>query len=296
MLALVYVTLRFIHFGALMLIFGNALYSVWFAPSSLQRLMLRRFQAQQKMAALISLATALLMFAVQGGMMGNGWPDVLSADIWRSVLGTQFGGVWLWQIILAIITAGAAWLAPQKGSRLLLLAMGQFVLLAGVGHAAMDDGAPGALHRLNHAIHLLCAATWLGGLLPLLFCMRLSSGRWQTAAVYTMMRFSRVGHYAVAGVIFTGIINALFITGIQCALADGLRKNVVVQMCAGGVDGGNCAGESVFSGATLSPGYRVGANPFYQDDTGRSGAGRVGTGHGQSVCDLGTLLTRFKDI
>jgi putative copper export protein len=27
--------LRFIHFGALMLIFGNALYSVWFAPSSL---------------------------------------------------------------------------------------------------------------------------------------------------------------------------------------------------------------------------------------------------------------------
>ncbi|MEI9854663.1 copper homeostasis membrane protein CopD [Enterobacter mori] len=231
MLALVYVALRFIHFGALMLIFGNALYSVWFAPSSLQRLMLRRFQAQQKMAALISLVTALLMFAVQGGMMGNGWPDVLSTDIWRSVLGTQFGGVWLWQIILAIITAGAAWLAPQKGSRLLLLAMGQFVLLAGVGHAAMDDGAPGALHRLNHAIHLLCAATWLGGLLPLLFCMRLSSGRWQTAAVYTMMRFSRVGHYAVAGVIFTGIINALFITGINVPWQAGYVKMLLFK-CA----------------------------------------------------------------
>ncbi|MBT9424376.1 copper homeostasis membrane protein CopD [Enterobacter oligotrophicus] len=213
MLALCYVALRFIHFGALMLIFGNALYSVWFAPSSLHRLMVRRFQLQQKIAAVISLTAALLMFSVQGGLMGNGWSDVLRPAIWHSVLGTQFGSVWLWQIILAVITAGAAWLAPQRGARLLLLSLGQFVLLAGVGHATMNEGAAGALQRLNHAIHLLCAATWLGGLLPLLFCMHLAKGRWQTAAIYTMMRFSRVGHYAVAGVLLTGIVNALFILG-----------------------------------------------------------------------------------
>lgn len=54
MLALCYIGLRFIHFGALMLIFGNALYSVWFAPSSIQRLMSRRFQLQQKVAAFVS--------------------------------------------------------------------------------------------------------------------------------------------------------------------------------------------------------------------------------------------------
>lgn len=215
MLASLYVALRFIHFGALMLMFGNALYSVWFAPSSLHRLMSRRFQTQQKIAAAIGLASALLMFGVQGGLMANGWADVFSPDIWRAVLGTQFGGVWLWQIVLAAITVGAAWLAPLKGARMLLLAMGQLVLLAGVGHAAMNEGATGALQRLNHAAHLLCAATWLGGLLPLLFCMHLAKGRWQTAAIYTMMRFSRVGHYAVAGVVLTGVINALFILGIH---------------------------------------------------------------------------------
>ncbi|WP_370971729.1 copper homeostasis membrane protein CopD [Enterobacter wuhouensis] len=215
MLALLYVALRFIHFGALMLMFGNALYSVWFAPSSLHRLMSRRFQTQQKIAAAIGLASALLMFGVQGGLMANGWADVFSPDIWRAVLGTQFGGVWLWQIVLAAITVGGAWLAPLKGARMLLLAMGQLVLIAGVGHAAMNEGATGALQRLNHAVHLLCAATWLGGLLPLLFCMHLAKGRWQTAAIYTMMRFSRVGHYAVAGVVLTGVINALFILGIH---------------------------------------------------------------------------------
>lgn len=214
MLAFIYVGLRFIHFGALMLIFGNAVYSVWFAPSSLHRLMTRRFQAQQQIASLVSLLSAFLMFMIQAGLMGNGWGDVFNPDVLQSVLATQFGSVWLWQIILAVITACAAWLAPQKGSRLLLLAMGQFVLLAGVGHAAMNDGAVGAMQRINHALHLLCAATWVGGLLPLLFCMHLAKGRWQTAAIYTMMRFSRVGHYAVAGVVLTGAINGLFILGI----------------------------------------------------------------------------------
>ncbi|KZP67620.1 hypothetical protein A3N40_14140 [Enterobacter cloacae subsp. dissolvens] len=214
MLAFIYVGLRFIHFGALMLIFGNALYSVWFAPSSLHRLMTRRFQAQQQIASLVSLLSAFLMFMIQAGLMGNGWGDVFNPDVLQSVLATQFGSVWLWQIILAVITVCAAWLAPQKGSRLLLLAMGQFVLLAGVGHAAMNDGAVGAMQRINHALHLLCAATWVGGLLPLLFCMHLAKGRWQTAAIYTMMRFSRVGHYAVAGVVLTGAINGLFILGI----------------------------------------------------------------------------------
>jgi putative copper resistance protein D len=116
-------------------------------------------------------------------------------------------------MILALVMTGVAWLAPQKGARVLLLAMGQFILLAGVGHAAMNTGMMGGLQRANHAIHLLCAASWLGGLLPLLFCMHHVKGRWQTAAIYTMMRFSRAGHYAVAGVILTGVINALFILG-----------------------------------------------------------------------------------
>lgn len=215
MLALSYVVLRFIHFGALMLIFGNALYSAWLAPFSLHRLMTRRFQQQQKVMAVVSLLSALLMFGLQGGLMGNGWSDAWRPEIWGTVASTQYGSVWVWQIILALITTATAWIAPQKGARLLLLAMGQFFLLAGVGHAAMNEGIAGGVQRVNHAVHLLCAATWIGGLLPLLFCMQLAKGRWHVAAIYTMMRFSRVGHYAVAGVIFTGVINALFILGLN---------------------------------------------------------------------------------
>lgn len=216
MLAFSYVALRFVHFAALMLIFGNAFYSAWLAPFSLHRLMTRRFQWQQKIAALVSLFTALLMLAVQGGLMGDGWADVVQPDIWHAVASTRFGGVWLWQIVLALLTAGAAWIAPAKNARLLLLlATGQFILLAGVGHAAMREGVPGVLQRFNHAIHLLCAATWMGSLLPLVFCMRLAKGRWRIPAIYTMIRFSRIGHYAVAGVILTGIVNSVLILGLS---------------------------------------------------------------------------------
>lgn len=215
MLASIYVALRFAHFAALMLIFGNALYSSWLAPRALTRLMTRRCCRQQQIAVLVSFATALLMLAFQGGLMGNGWQDLFRPAIWLAVTGTQFGSVWVWQIIFALLTACAVWLAPTRNARLVvLLAAGQFILLAGVGHAAMRDGPVGFAQRLNHALHLLCAATWLGGLLPLLFCLRLANGRWGKQAIATMMRFSRAGHYAVAGVICTGIVNALLIQGV----------------------------------------------------------------------------------
>jgi putative copper resistance protein D len=47
----------------------------------------------------------------------------------------------------------------------------------------------------------------------LLFCLRLAHGRWQNAAIHTMMRFSRFGHYAVAGVLLSGVANVLLIQG-----------------------------------------------------------------------------------
>jgi putative copper resistance protein D len=49
--------------------------------------MSRRFQSQQKVAALVSLAAAVLMFMLQGGLMGNGWGDVFAPQVWFSVMG-----------------------------------------------------------------------------------------------------------------------------------------------------------------------------------------------------------------
>lgn len=194
--------------------FGYALFGAWWAPGPLRRLLSLRFDNLLRGALLASAATATLMLMVQGGQMGNGWADVANPDIWLAVCQTRFGSVWIWQIILAWIAVVAVWIKPPRFAPLLLvLCIGQLILLASVGHAAMHDGLTGVVQRLNHTVHLLCAGAWLGGLLPFLYCLRLARGRWQQAAVSTMMRFSRYGHAAVAGVIISGVGNTLLIQG-----------------------------------------------------------------------------------
>jgi putative copper export protein len=93
-----------------------------------------------------------------------------------------FGGVWVWQILLAFVALAVVWLKPRRPGRLLLvLFCAQLLLLAGVGHAAMNDGWLGIVQRTNHALHLFCVASWFGGLLPFIYCLRLAHGRWRQA-------------------------------------------------------------------------------------------------------------------
>lgn len=255
MLSGVYVSLRFIHFISLIVAFGCVLYGTWWAPVTLRRLMMQRFYPLMRHLLLASALSALLMLMAQGGLMGSGWPDVWQPAIWQAVAGTQFGSVWIWQILLALVALAVVWLKPRRSGRLLLvLFCAQLLLLAGVGHAAMNDGWLGIVQRTNHAIHLFCVASWVGGLLPFIYCLRLAHGRWRQAAISTMMRFSRYGHLAVAGAIASGAANALLIQGglisaspwgrmllLKCALVAAMvvialvnRYVLVPRMSAGG--------------------------------------------------------------
>jgi len=152
--------------------------------------------------------------------MGDGWSDTVNPTIWQAVLGTQFGAVWTWQLVLALATAVVLVVKPRKIQELLLLlCTAQLILLAGVGHATMQDGFMGAIQRVNHAVHLLSASFWAGGLLPLLVCMWLArKATWRQTAICAMMRFSRYGHLAVAAVIISGIVNSLLIVGWKLPL------------------------------------------------------------------------------
>ena len=224
MLSALYIGLRFVHFASLMMALGCTLFAGWWAPAALRRLLIQRFSVLLRASLIVGAFSAMLMLMVQGGLMGGGWSDTWRPEIWQAVLQTQFGSVWLWQIVLAWVTLGVLWVQPrQMMRRLLLLCVAQFILLAGVGHAAMSDGALGAVQRVNHALHLLCTAAWVGGLVPFLYCLRLAKGRWRQLAIATMMRYSRYGHFAVAGAVATGLINAWLIQGgLTTATAYGL--------------------------------------------------------------------------
>ncbi|WP_259266911.1 copper homeostasis membrane protein CopD [Buttiauxella sp. BIGb0471] len=215
MLPSLYIALRFIHFTALMVLLGSTISCSLLAPKAFKPVLIRRLKWLWQSAVWMTMLSAVMLLCAQAGMMGSGWPDAINPQVWLAVLGTRFGSVWLWQILLGVVTVAVLLLKPRTlQAMLLILAAAQLILLAGVGHAAMREGFVGGLQRLNHAVHLLSAGWWAGGLLPLLMCMRMAKKpRWRGEAITAMMRFSRYGHLAVAAVLLSGVVNSLMILG-----------------------------------------------------------------------------------
>ena len=201
---------RFAHFAALMLAFGMALFAAALAPAPLgPELAVRQRGAVTALAAL-ALASALAWFyLVARAMAGEDFDAGALQDV---ALSTAFGGVWIAHValliaLLALARARAGVVAGVAGLALASLAL--------TGHADMQEGALGDLHRANDALHLVLTAGWLGGLAPFLFCLRLyAAAPERRDALAAMMRYSRAGHVAVPLVLLTGGLDAAMTTGL----------------------------------------------------------------------------------
>ncbi|QHM71331.1 copper homeostasis membrane protein CopD [Mixta intestinalis] len=228
----VYIFCRALHFGALMLLVGSASYSVLLAPRRYRPLPGQRFMPLLSGCALLSLLSALAILAAQTGLMSGDWHNVFQLSIWRAVLSTGFGQAWQLQLLFALLACLS--LAGRGATRqrlLLLCGLIQLCTLALVGHAAMQDGWPGVVQRINHAVHLTGAAFWAGGLLPLLWLMRdAQQPAWRSEAICTMMRFSRYGHLAVALTLISGIINTAFIVGWPLPIDNPYRQWLLLKI------------------------------------------------------------------
>lgn len=214
-LTALYILCRWLHFGALMSLAGGGFYTVLLAPARYRQRLSGRLRPLMMAASGIALLSTLLLLTAQTGLMGDGWGDMLSAEVWQAVLNTGFGRVWQWQCLLALCGCLAWLLRGAAGQRLLLLmALLQLAGLAFVGHAAMLDGWAGGMQRINQMVHLISAAFWAGGLLPVLLLMREARGvSHRYDAIRTLMRFSRYGHLAVALVLLSGVVNSLLLLG-----------------------------------------------------------------------------------
>lgn len=212
-LSLFYLLSRWLHFAALMTLTGGAIYTTLLAPARFRPQLARRLHRLLVAASLLALATAIMLLVAQTGLMADGWRDIGDSAIWQAVLQTRFGQAWQWQLLAALLGVVALSARGQLRQWLLLLSgAGQLVGLAFVGHATMLDGTAGWLQRLNHSVHLLSAAFWAGGLLPVVILMR-DMARFPAGydAIRTLMRFSRYGHLAVALVIISGTIDAFIL-------------------------------------------------------------------------------------
>ena len=201
---------RFAHFLAAMLTFGMSEYLWLYAPERLKLALSPVIRRLALVASLVALATAIVWLQLESAAMADEWSAAIDLDAVGAVLAdTAFGHAWAAHLVLAaalvaVVAFGprTRWAATSLASAALLASFGL------VGHAAMQTGAEGALHRANHAVHLLATGAWIGGLVP--FAMCLSAYRCDDLrkdAVRAMMNFSFWGQFIVVAIILTGVVN-----------------------------------------------------------------------------------------
>jgi putative copper resistance protein D len=206
---------RFAHFASTMALFGATAFLGFLAPSRLVGRLDRTIRTLGVTMAIFAVATAVAWLLLEAGEMGEGWGDVLDPGVVASVLsGTAFGRVWIGRLALGAVLAGLVILAPTRRRAAAILS-GLFLATLGlIDHASMREGAMGVLERLNQAAHLTCGGFWVGSLPPLLFslpCLRDAAVRREAGVA--LRRFSRLGHFAVAGIFVTGAVNTTIILG-----------------------------------------------------------------------------------
>jgi copper resistance protein D len=210
---------RFVHFVAVSVLFGGSLFRLCIQPHGLgiDRPLPRMIDLLAVVAALLS---ALAWFVGVSASMAGSPSEMVNPEIMAALLfETQFGRLWIARLILiaALVALIFAWRGRTQRREIALLVLSGTLTasLAGVGHGSSGAGWLGPAHLVADMIHLLCAATWLGGLVCLVIILhRAVLGRdiASIGAMQTLLpRFSRVGYVAVAILLMTGCFNAIIL-------------------------------------------------------------------------------------
>lgn len=234
-MTLLWLALRALHFTVLILLVGSTFYTTLLAPAAFRASLAVRLFPQVKWSAWLVLITALTMLATQNVLMSGDWRNLSETAVWLAVFSTRWGSVWQWQLLFSLCGVVALALRGRQRQQMLLLSgLLQSGCLALIGHAAMREGIAGLLQQINHAVHLIAAAFWAGGLVPLLVLLRAARNiEFRADAIRTMIRFSRYGHLAVALTIVTGVVNSLLIVGAPIDWP--LNDYVVLLLCKAGL-------------------------------------------------------------
>jgi putative copper resistance protein D len=199
-----------------MLTFGMSAYLWAYAPGRLRLALSPVVRRLALIASLVALITAIAWLALESASMADDWSAATAREAIGAVLtDTAFGHVWAAHLLLtaALVVVVAfgprdRWAATTLASAAVLASLGL------TGHAAMQSGAEGVLHRANHAVHLLTTGAWIGGLVPFAMCLRAyERDELRKDALRAMAGFSFWGQFIVAAIILTGVVNIALTSG-----------------------------------------------------------------------------------
>ncbi len=235
------IVVRAVHFAASLTLAGVAIFNVFVARPALRPADGAELRApvgrRLTLIAWSALALTLLSGAAWFILVAQSIGDEPLADALADgsglrtvLLDTEFGRDWLVRLVLVAVLGGllAADLRRRRGQdrpSLLRLAIvpaaaGLAGSLAWAGHGVGGTGFDGSIHTAADFLHLVTAAAWVGGLLPL--ALLLAAAQRASAievARTTSLRFSACGAAAVGVLVLTGIINTWYLAGSLHALS-----------------------------------------------------------------------------
>jgi copper resistance protein D len=226
------IAVRGIHFAATAVVTGTLVFQTLVAKPALppEQALAKKLHAQSQRVTWIALAITLLSGAIwlllQAVAMSDLPPDeAMTSQVLTTVLNqTQFGMVTEIRSVLAVILATrlAFDRFPRTDWLALASALGLAAAIAWTGHAASTVGEKGNLHLGADALHLVAAASWIGGLVPLVLLLaailRQDVAASASLAADATRRFSILGIVSVATLMATGLVNAWILVGSFHAL------------------------------------------------------------------------------
>ena len=206
---------RFAHFMAAMLAFGASAYLRLAAPEGLRKTLTPTLRPLVAAASVIVLISAIVWLALEAASMAEDWSAAIDPGTLLAVVtDTAFGNAWIAHLALAAALVALAFAPGPRWTSIAIVSGLTLASLALVGHAAVRTGLEGMAQRANHALHLLTAGAWLGGLIPFAMCVSAyADARRHRDAVTAMMRFSFWGQFVVAALVMTGAANVMLISG-----------------------------------------------------------------------------------
>jgi putative copper resistance protein D len=223
---------RAVHFAATAVMTGTVVFRTVMATSlsRSEHVAAARFRAKALGLTWIALAIAALSGAIwlwlqAAAMSGLPVSEAMAPGVLSTVVKqTQFGFVAEIRLGLAVVMAACLAydrLALTDGLAL-AAAIGLSAALAWSGHGGSTPGPFGNLHLAADVLHLIAAASWIGGLVPLVLLLSLArynpSPGWASIARDSAERFSILGIVSVATLLATGIVNGWILVGSFNAL------------------------------------------------------------------------------
>jgi putative copper resistance protein D len=173
-------------------------------------------------AALGLLLSIASMVVMASAMSGETAFTELRPHLEMMVLETDMGLAWVVRIVALVVGGLAVMLnhrAPGVGLLVATIAGGiALASLAWNGHGAMDEGIRRVWHFTTDILHLLAAGVWLGALVALALMAKanvLQTEERIRLLARAVTRFELVGALIVVVITVTGVVNYLFIVGLE---------------------------------------------------------------------------------